>query len=75
MVAEVAGHGAAKGNADAKAATLRQIIRDALTGRNGREKIKNWLPGWMAFPFRAYAGGTSRLGAVTAQLEALERPA
>jgi ParB family transcriptional regulator, chromosome partitioning protein len=59
MIAEVAGKDAAKGNAGAKTATLRQVIRDALKGANGRKKAERWLPGWLAFPFRPYGSGTS----------------
>jgi len=61
MVAEVAGKDAAKGNAEEKTATQKQVIRDALEGRNGRAKAENWLPGWMTFPFKSYGGGASRI--------------
>lgn len=30
------------------------IIRDCLDGSNGRTKVENWLPGWLAFPARTY---------------------
>jgi ParB family chromosome partitioning protein len=61
MVAEVAGKDTAKGNANEKTATLRQIVKDALSGKNGRKKVSGWLPGWLAFPFVPYGKGRSDL--------------
>lgn len=75
IVAEVAGQGAADGNGDAKSGTLRQIIRDALAGRNGRTKAENWLPGWLTFPLRTYTSGSSRLIDQTARAATLLRRA
>lgn len=54
MVAEVAGKDVAKGNITAKGKAQKQIIKDCLAGTNGRAKVAKWLPGWMAFPVRAY---------------------
>ncbi len=54
MLAEVAGKMVADGNLTEKTATQKKIIRDCLEGANGRAKVENWLPGWMAFPARAY---------------------
>ena len=71
MVAEVAGKDAAKGNAGAKTATLRQIIRDALKGTNGRKKAERWLPGWLAFPFRPYGPGNSALAETVSEAKKL----
>jgi len=69
MVEDVAGKSVAKGSADLKTAVQKQIIRDTLQGRNGRTKVENWLPRWMAFPFKGYGDGTckiaSRAGFVT----------
>lgn len=73
MIAEVAGKDVAKANADGKAATLRQIIRDALAGQNGRKKADGWLPGWMAFPFVAYGKGASGLAEASATVKKLLR--
>ncbi|MEI9994663.1 MAG: ParB/RepB/Spo0J family partition protein [Rhizomicrobium sp.] len=73
MIAEVAGKDVAKANAGGKAATLRQIIRDALAGRNGRKKAEGWLPGWMAFPFAAYGKGSSGLAEASATAKKLLR--
>jgi hypothetical protein len=36
----------------------KQIIRDCLTGTNGRAKVEGWLPGWLAFPARPVGGAT-----------------
>jgi ParB family chromosome partitioning protein len=57
MLADAAGEEVANGNVAEKAKTQKQIIRDCLTGANGRVKVDNWLPGWMAFPFRGYGNG------------------
>jgi ParB family chromosome partitioning protein len=58
MLAEVAGDAVAKGNVSEKVKTQKQIIGDCLAGKNDRPKVENWLPGWMAFPFRGYGNGT-----------------
>ena len=50
LVAEVAGADVAKANIAEKAKTQKQIVRDCLTGSNGRAKVQGWLPGWMVFP-------------------------
>jgi ParB family chromosome partitioning protein len=52
MVAEVAGDAVAKANIAEKGKTQKQIVRDCLTGTNGRAKVEGWLPGWLAFPAR-----------------------
>ncbi|MES2255537.1 MAG: ParB/RepB/Spo0J family partition protein [Pseudomonadota bacterium] len=57
MVAEVAGEAVAKTNVAEKAKTQKQIIRDCLNGTNGRAKVSDWLPGWMAFPSRGIGEG------------------
>ena len=54
MVAEVAGDTAAKANASATAKVKRRIIRDCLTGANGRSKVERWVPRWMRFPAGSY---------------------
>jgi ParB family chromosome partitioning protein len=41
-------------NAKEKAKAQKAIIRDCLTGNNGREKVENWVPRWMPFPPSAY---------------------
>ncbi len=64
MVAEVAGKQCADAHVAEKVKLLKQIVRDCLAGENGRTKVENWLPGWMAFPVRAY---TERGGLKTAE--------
>jgi ParB family chromosome partitioning protein len=54
MLAEIAGEAVARGNVAEKAKLQKQIIRDYLTGSNGRAKIENWLPGWLCFPMRSF---------------------
>ncbi|MDE2029539.1 MAG: hypothetical protein KGI97_03135 [Alphaproteobacteria bacterium] len=58
IVADVAGKPTANRNADRKTAAQKQIVRDALEGKNGRAKVENWLPRWMQFPFKGYGDGT-----------------
>ncbi|MEJ0044263.1 MAG: hypothetical protein WDM81_19500 [Rhizomicrobium sp.] len=71
MIAEIIGKDVAKANANEKTATQRQIIRDALAGKNGRKKAEGWLPGWMAFPFKPYGKGASRLAKNAAHVNKL----
>lgn len=54
VLADVAGKEVAACNAGATAKVQRQIVRDCLTGTNGREKRDGWVPRWMAFPPSAY---------------------
>ncbi len=62
IVAEVAGESVASANAGEKAKTLKRIARDHLAGAEGRARVENWVPRWMAFPPSAYTarggGGT-----------------
>lgn len=54
LLADIAGKMVADGNLTEKTATQKKIIRDCLDGANGRAQVEHWLPGWMAFPARAY---------------------
>jgi len=54
VLAEVAGNTVATGNAKATGKVKRGIVRDCLTGENGRAKVERWVPRWMAFPPSAY---------------------
>lgn len=54
VLAEVAGEEGARANAKATGKVKRGIIRDCLTGENGRAKVEGWVPRWMAFPPSAY---------------------
>lgn len=52
ILGEIAGEAVARGNVAEKAKLQKQIIRNYLTGANGRTRIENWLPGWLEFPMR-----------------------
>jgi ParB family chromosome partitioning protein len=54
VLAEVAGETVAAANASAKVKVKRRIVRDCLTGENGRAKVEGWVPKWMRFPPAAY---------------------
>lgn len=62
VLADIAGSDVATANGAATGKVKRQIIRDCLTGENGREKVEGWVPKWLAFPPAAY---TSRGGVGT----------
>jgi len=70
MVGDVAGSVVAQANAKEKGATLKRIIADQLTGVGGRDKVRRWVPRWMAFPASAYTPrggvGAVKAGAVVA---------
>ncbi|RUX01688.1 chromosome partitioning protein ParB, partial [Mesorhizobium sp. M2A.F.Ca.ET.037.01.1.1] len=63
MLADVGGKHVAEGNASEKVKTQKKIVRDFLSGENGRPKTDGWLPRWMAFPVASY---TNRGGFRTA---------
>jgi ParB family chromosome partitioning protein len=67
IVAEVAGETVARANVGEKTKTLKGIVRDHLDGTNGRSKVDNWVPRWMAFPPSAY---TDRGGVGTVKAHA-----
>ncbi len=71
IVADVAGEKVAAANRQEKAKTLKKIVTDHLDGANGRVKVENWVPRWMAFPPAAYTarGGVGTVKAY-AKLEA-----
>jgi ParB family chromosome partitioning protein len=75
VLAEVAGEIVANANASATGKVKRRIIRDCLTGENGRAKVDGWVPKWMAFPPAAYTGrgGVGTVGRA-AQLAELTAP-
>lgn len=64
VLADVAGAQVATANEAESGKIKRRIIRDCLTGENGRAKVEGWVPKWMAFPPAAYTerGG---VGSVT----------
>lgn len=62
VLSEVAGEGVAAANQTATGKIKRGIIRDCLTGENGRAKVECWVPRWMTFPPTGY---TERGGVAT----------
>lgn len=75
VLAEVAGKTVANANASATGKVKRRIVRDCLTGENGRAKVEGWVPKWMAFPPAAYTGrGGVGTVARAAQLVELTAP-
>lgn len=54
VLADVAGDAVASANEAATGKVKRGIVRDCLTGENGRTKVEGWVPKWMAFPPAAY---------------------
>ncbi|MBZ9648097.1 ParB/RepB/Spo0J family partition protein [Sphingobium sp. 3R8] len=56
---EVAGPDIAEANVKETGKTKRQIIRDCLSGSNGRAKVEGWVPRWLRFPASSY---TERCG-------------
>jgi len=54
VLSEVTGTTVATGNAKATGKVKRGIVRDCLTGENGRPKVERWVPRWMTFPPSAY---------------------
>ncbi|MFL9840471.1 ParB N-terminal domain-containing protein [Sphingomonas sp. ST-64] len=54
VLADVAGDAIASANEAATGKVKRGIMRDCLTGENGRTKVERWVPRWMAFPPAAY---------------------
>lgn len=73
MVEEVAGKTVAEANAKESGKVLRSILKDSLTGTNGRAKVEGWVPRWMRFPASGYTtrggiGSVRRSDAVAALL-------
>jgi ParB family chromosome partitioning protein len=72
VLADVAGEAVASANEGATGKVKRGIMRDCLTGENGRAKVEGWVPKWMAFPPAAYTerggGGTVSRAARVADL-------
>ncbi|HWT96295.1 MAG TPA: ParB N-terminal domain-containing protein [Terriglobales bacterium] len=54
MLAEIAGPATAAMHVSDTAKRQKEIIRNYLSGANGRPKVENWLPRWMAFPAAQY---------------------
>ncbi|TGS43723.1 ParB/RepB/Spo0J family partition protein [Mesorhizobium sp. M8A.F.Ca.ET.182.01.1.1] len=54
MLADIGGKLVAEGNSSEKVKTQKKIVRDFLSGDNGREKVEGWLPRWMHSPASSY---------------------
>jgi len=73
MLAEVAGKDIAEANAKETGKTKKQIIRDYLTGTNGRAKVEGWVPRWLRFPSGSYTqrGGVGSVSRTASAAEAM----
>jgi ParB family transcriptional regulator, chromosome partitioning protein len=60
VLSELGGAAVANGNKDETGKVQKGIIRDFLSGANGRTQAQNWLPAYARFPAAAYTtrGGT-----------------
>ncbi|MCC7483083.1 MAG: ParB/RepB/Spo0J family partition protein [Hyphomicrobiales bacterium] len=60
ILTELGGPSVADGNKGETAKVQKGIIRDFITGSNGRSQVQNWLPAYARFPAAAYTdrGGT-----------------
>lgn len=78
VLADVAGESVADANEGATGKVKRKIVRDCLTGENGRDRHEGWVPKWMAFPPAAYTerGGVATVNraAIVAELAASPEP-
>jgi hypothetical protein len=54
MLAEVVGQTVANENVGETAKVEPGILRNCLTGSNGRTKVEGWVPRWMVFPPSSY---------------------
>lgn len=54
VLADVAGKTVAEANAGETGKTQKRIIADVLRGENGRAKVDDWTPNWLAFPFSCH---------------------
>ncbi len=54
MIGDLAGKRVANAHIAVTGKVQKGIIRDCLTGTNGREKVADWVPRWLEFPVRAY---------------------
>jgi ParB family transcriptional regulator, chromosome partitioning protein len=67
VLREVGGDTVAEAHATEKGKTVKGVIADYLTGSNGRNKVEQWVPRWMAFPPSAYTqrGGVATVAAAS----------
>jgi ParB family chromosome partitioning protein len=65
VLSDTAGATAAEANAKETGKVQKDIIRDCLTGGNGRKPVENWVPKWLRFPVQAHTNApisTTRVG-------------
>jgi len=76
ILAEVAGADIADANVKETGKTKRQIIRDCLTGSNGRVRIEGWVPRWLHFPASSYTerGGVASVSRSASAAHAMALP-
>jgi ParB family transcriptional regulator, chromosome partitioning protein len=67
VLREVGGDTVAEAHAAEKGKTVKGVIADYLTGSNGRKKVEQWVPRWIAFPPSAYTqrGGVATVAAAS----------
>lgn len=65
VLREIGGDTVAEAHAAEKGKTIKGVVNDYLTGGNGRAKVEQWVPRWMAFPPSAYTqrGGVATVAA------------
>lgn len=61
IVAELAGPEIARANGRAPSKVLKAIIRDCLTGQNGRSRVDGWVPRWLDNPAGTYLDTSAAL--------------
>jgi len=73
ILMEVAGKDITDANAKETGKTKRQIIRDYLTGTNGRAKVEGWVPRWLRFPPSSYTqrGGVGSVSRTVSTAEVM----
>ncbi|MEC3910306.1 ParB/RepB/Spo0J family partition protein [Sphingobium sp. CR2-8] len=76
ILTEVAGADIADSNIKETGKTKRQIIRDCLTGSNGRAKVEGWVPRWLHFPATSYTerGGVASVSRTASAEQAMAFP-
>ena len=65
VLSDIAGATVAEANAKETGKTQKGIIRDCLTGGNGRKHVEYWVPNWLRFPVQAHTDtpiSTTRMG-------------
>ncbi len=72
VLKQIGGKRIADGNVTATGKVQKKVIRDFLTGSEGRKMVEDWMPGYMAFPFKPYTrNGGLTLADNTAKIKKL----